>query len=76
MALTRDAIEKILGPVDNQLAAEVASTGASEEEVAKAFTWINADDALMNEGRHMPTGRVAEVIAILESAGTDDQIDA
>jgi hypothetical protein len=61
--LTREAISRVLGPVDEDLAAELVATGATESELSEA--WLFSDEALINEGRHFPTGRVAELIDIL-----------
>ena len=70
MAISRDDIERVLGPIDNHLAAEIASTEASTTDLAKALAWLQADEALVNGGDHLPTGKVAELIGILE---TDDE---
>jgi hypothetical protein len=63
--LTREAIQRVLGPVDNALAAELAATGASEEELAEAHAWVNSDEALMSDLRPLPKGRVAQLVDIL-----------
>lgn len=72
MSLTREQITSVLGPIDDVLAAEVLATGASLEELEAAFAWINADEALVNDLRPMPTGKVAQLIEIL-SAPDDEQ---
>ena len=64
--LTREAIGRVLGPTGNTLAAEIASTGASEEELAEAHAWVVSDDALMSDLRPLPKGRVAQLVGILE----------
>jgi len=60
-------ITAVLGPVDEALIAEISQTGASPEELAEAWAWLNADEALINEGRALPSGRVAELVALLET---------
>lgn len=55
--MSPDEIAAILGPVDPVLIAEIAKTGATQEELAQAWIWINADEALINEGRPLPSGR-------------------
>lgn len=65
--LTKEQITSVLGPVDNMLAAEIAATNATEDELREAFAWVNNDDALVNDFRPMPKGRVAELAGILES---------
>jgi hypothetical protein len=63
--LTRDGVERILGPVDKQLLAELAATGANETELAEAHAWVVNDEALVNDFRPLPTGKVAELVEIL-----------
>ncbi|WP_127145695.1 hypothetical protein [Pelagibacterium montanilacus] len=65
--MDRKDLEDIIGPVDNQLAAEIAGIGANEQELAEAFAWLNADEAMFNAGRPMPSGRVARLIEILQT---------
>lgn len=69
--MTREELERVIGPVDNQLAAEIAGTGASVQELTEALAWVNADEAMVNDGRPLPGGRVAELIEILQ--GPDDE---
>lgn len=71
MTLTRSEIENMVGPIDNQLAAEIAATDATAADLAKAMAWLQADEALVNDGDHLPIGKVAELIGILET--TDDE---
>ncbi|MCD7059536.1 hypothetical protein [Pelagibacterium xiamenense] len=73
MSITRSEMETILGPVDDQMATEILSVGASAQELARALFWVNADEAFVNDGAHMPTGKVAELIEILESAEFEDE---
>lgn len=49
--LTRKAIQSVLGPSDDTMVAEIATTGASLEELEQAWAWVNSDEALINEGR-------------------------
>lgn len=72
MALTREDVESVLGPIDDTLAADVIATDASLAELEQAWAWINADEALINEFQPMPTGRVAALIEIL-SPPDDEQ---
>ena len=66
-------IRAVLGPVDETLIAEVSQTGATPGELAEAWTWLHADEALISEGRPLPKGRVADLIAILEAAEADTE---
>lgn len=75
--LTREAITRVLGPVDDSTAAEIAATGASENELREAHAWLTSDDALVNEMRSFPSPRVSELIEILrpiEGIQAEDEI--
>lgn len=61
--MTRDEIVSIIGPVDNVFATEIARTGALPEQLTRA--WVNNSEALINEGRELPSGRVADLIDLL-----------
>lgn len=63
--LTKEAITRVLGPVGDSLAAELAGTGATEEELHEARAWVVNDEALVKEARPFPTGRVASLVEIL-----------
>lgn len=65
--LTKSAVEKVLGPVDDNLVAELALTGATERELREAQAWMTNDEALVNEFRPLPSGRVEELVRILDS---------
>ena len=39
---------------------------ATEKELREAHAWATSDETLVNELRPLPTGRVAELIQILE----------
>jgi hypothetical protein len=67
MTMTSDDVVAVLGPADKTLVAEVIATGATQAELAEAFAWANNDEALMGEGRHLPTGRVAVLVDLLRS---------
>jgi len=64
--LTKSAVRRVLGPVDESLAAELALTGATEQELREAQAWLMSDESLVNELRPFPAGRVAELIQVLE----------
>ena len=65
--LTKNAVEKVLGPVDDSLVAELALTEATEHELLEAHTWMTNDEALVNEFRPLPSGRMGELVRILDS---------
>ena len=82
MAMTRKEIERLLGPTDSQLAAEIVATDANSADLAKALfslpavLGVESDEALVNDGDHLPTGKVAELIGILETIDDEDGIAA
>jgi hypothetical protein len=63
--LTKSAIRGVLGPVGDSLAAELVHTGATVAELREARAWVTSDEALVNELRPLPAGRVAALVEIL-----------
>ena len=70
--LTADDVRAVLGPVDDSLVAELLATDASREELVEAYAWITNDEAPMNAGRPLASGRVAQLIDVLEAAVEDE----
>jgi hypothetical protein len=70
MALTRDEVVSVLGPVDDSTIAEIAATGATLKDLREAWAWLNSDEALMGQGRPLPGTQVASLIEIL---GPDEE---
>jgi hypothetical protein len=64
--LTSEAVRRILGTVDEKTAADVLATGATEDELLEAVAWVNADDAMMDRLRPLPSGRVGRLVEILQ----------
>ena len=64
--LTKGAIEQVLGPVGEGLAAALVQTEATQAELREAHAWVTSDDALVNDLRPLPSGRVARLVEILE----------
>jgi len=73
MALTREQVTAVLGRVDDVLIAQIIATGASKEELTEAYAWVAAEDALMNEGRAFPTGRVANLVRLLAEIEAEER---
>ncbi|MER8407611.1 MULTISPECIES: hypothetical protein [unclassified Mesorhizobium] len=69
--MTRDEIISVLGPVDEAVIADIAATDGTVQELREALAWIAADEALVNEGRPLPTARVATLIELLQ--GPDEE---
>jgi hypothetical protein len=66
-SLTRAEIKSVLGPVDEVVVTEIMKSGASLAELAQAHAWLVNEEALINEGRRLPTGRIGELIELLSS---------
>ncbi|MBP2562278.1 hypothetical protein J2T08_001654 [Neorhizobium galegae] len=73
MTMTSDDVTAILGPVDETLVAEVVATGATQAELSEAFAWANNDEALIGEGRRLPSGMVATLVDLLVSDEEDPE---
>jgi hypothetical protein len=70
--VTRDDVIKAVGPVDDVTIAEIIGSGATEDELAEAQAWIVNDEALMNAGKPLPSGRAGELIEILSELESDE----
>jgi hypothetical protein len=68
MPLTRNDVIRMLGPVDDQTIAQVIGVGATPEELTEAHAWLVNNESMMNAGRPLATGRVSQLIEILERA--------
>jgi hypothetical protein len=66
MAMTREEVVSVLGPVEDETIAAIISSGASIEELREAWAWAYGDEALMGMGRPLPGTKVAELIDLLE----------
>jgi hypothetical protein len=75
MQLNRHVILKVLGDVDEAAVAKVLATGASREELAQAQAWIDNDEPLVNSGKPLPAGRVAQLVAILTTLEEENSVD-
>ncbi|MBB4567248.1 hypothetical protein [Rhizobium leucaenae] len=72
MTMTAKDIVSVLGPVDETLMANISATGATLGELAEAWAWVNSDEALIGEGRTLPSGKVAELVDLLSAEEEDD----
>jgi hypothetical protein len=71
VAVTRDDVVAVLKPAEDTVVAQIIATGASKEELTEAYAWLQSDEALMNVGRPLPSGRVGQIIAILQAVEDD-----
>ncbi len=44
-----------------------AVLGATPTELSEAWAWVNSDEALIGEGRHLPAGTVAALVDLLSA---------
>jgi hypothetical protein len=74
-ALTRDDVMAVLGPADDIVIAKIIASGATREELMKAYAWHINDEALVNEGRSLPSGRIGELINIMSALEAEKTAD-
>lgn len=67
-ALTRDDVVGLLKPAEVIVVVQILATGATKEEFAEAYAWMQSDEALMNAGRSLPSGRPSNSLTVV--AGT------
>jgi hypothetical protein len=65
VSLTQEEVISVLGPVHDVVIAEIVATQSMLEELTRAWAWVNNDEALISEGRELPTGRIAELVRLL-----------
>lgn len=65
---TASEINKILGPLDDDLLLQILQVGPTATEVLEALTWANADDQIGTELERGPRGAVNRVYEILKMA--------
>jgi hypothetical protein len=70
--MVRDDVLAVLGPIDETLLAEIVASDATRDELVRAWAWLNSDDALIGELRHLPNGKVAELINLLAPPEDDE----
>jgi hypothetical protein len=50
--------------------AQIIGTGATVEELTEAQAWMANDEPLMNAGKPLPSGRVGQLVEILDELET------
>ena len=73
--ITRDDAIKAVGAADDVAIAQIIGTGATVDELAQAQAWRANDEPLMNAGRPLPSGRVGELVEILNELEAADEDD-
>jgi hypothetical protein len=66
-SLTREDVTAVLGAVDDGTMVEILGTGATVEELTEARAWVSNDEALINAGRPLASGRIGRLVEILDS---------
>ena len=64
--LTRAETRALIGPADDATHSEIPKLGIDRAELAEALAWIDNDEAMLNEGRSAPTGRLARAVELLQ----------
>jgi hypothetical protein len=70
---TRKDVIATLGPLDDTIVVEIIATGATVEELAQARAWLTNDEALINSGKPLPSGRVADIIEIVAAQEQEEE---
>ena len=71
-AVTRKDVIETLGELDDVTVANIMETGATPQELAEAQAWLANDEALINTGRPLPTGRVGQIVEIIADKDQED----
>jgi hypothetical protein len=72
--LTRPETRALVGPADDATLTELIELGVTRAELLESLAWVENDEAMLNEGRPMPTGRVAQAIEILKARDDEDAL--
>ncbi|MXN78265.1 hypothetical protein GR157_26405 [Burkholderia sp. 4701] len=68
---TASEIRAIVGPIEDELVAQILDVGPTSSEVLDAYTWLRADDRLEGRLERELHGKVARVFEILEQDEAD-----
>lgn len=74
--LSREEARALTGPVDDATLAEIVKLGVTRAELVEAQAWIENDEAMLNDGRGIPAGRIARVVDILREKDEEDDLAA
>jgi hypothetical protein len=70
--LTREDVKALVGPTDDLMLAAILASGATAGELAEAAAWVENDEAMLNAGRPIPTGRVGQLVEILKTKDDEE----
>ena len=71
MSLSNEQLIKALRDTDEAALADILAMGVTPEELAKARAWLT-DEALINSGKALASGRLSRLVEILTSIEDDD----
>ncbi len=74
-SLTRKDVLEAIGDVDDVTAAGIIATGATMQELAEAQAWVVNEEALLNAGRPLPTGRIGQLLEFIRAKEQEEQQD-
>ena len=66
-SLTRLEVIKAVGEVDDSVVAGLVGMGVTAEELAEARAWAENDEALVNSGKPLPSGRAGQLVELLST---------
>ncbi|WP_262029585.1 hypothetical protein [Microvirga sp. Mcv34] len=72
--LTRDGVRALIGRSSDGVVTEILHMGTSRTELAEARAWLENDEAMLNEGRRIPSGRIARLVELLQT--DEDELPA
>jgi hypothetical protein len=73
--LSRKDVIEMLGELDDIAAADIIATGGTRQELAQAHAWLANDEALINAGKHLPSGRVGRLVEIIAANEQEEEQD-
>lgn len=69
--LTRDEVRALIGGSDDHVVTEILNMSSSRAELAEARAWLENDETMLNEGRPIPSGRIARLVELLQTDEDD-----
>jgi hypothetical protein len=71
--LTHKAITKALGELDDLTVADIMAMEATPDELAEAHAWVTNDEALINAGMALPTGRIGRLVELIKERDEEQE---
>jgi hypothetical protein len=72
-AVTRKDVIETFGELDDVTVANIMETGSTQQELAEAQAWLANDEALINTGRSLRTGRVGQIVEIIADKDQEEE---